>query len=69
MFFVFCPLQEAIKEVVRLLWGENREVPLIASYHHEAVGELLSMRREVRMLKITGRMASNGSCGRHQSLP
>lgn len=39
-------LQDSIQAVVRLLWADNREVPLIAAYHKEAAGELLAMRRE-----------------------
>ena len=31
-------LQDAIAEMVRLLWGENKEVPLIAGYHKEVAG-------------------------------
>jgi hypothetical protein len=31
---------------VQFLWADDREVPLIAAYHKDAAGELLSMRRE-----------------------
>jgi len=39
-------LQASIREVVRLLWAENREVPLIAACHKEAAGELLALNEE-----------------------
>ena len=42
-----CTLQDAVQAVVQFLWADNREVPLIAAYHKDTAGELLSMRREV----------------------
>ena len=42
-----CTLQDAVQAVVQFLWADNREVPLIAAYHKDAAGELLSMRRDV----------------------
>lgn len=43
MYTAVVALQASITEVVRLLWAENREVPLIAACHKEAAGELLAL--------------------------
>lgn len=52
-----CTLQDAVQAVVQFLWADNREVPLIAAYHKDAAGELLSMRREVSAC-----VSSSGNC-------